>query len=186
MLIGVDITEQPDAPAASPASAATTPESAAAPPACATAGTGAQSLPQKCPHADCGQLNPPGSERCVYCNRRMDLAPAGAAALLHARINWPWVEETEIEERLIIGREAPAPVAIAARLEREFPNVSRRHAELLIDGDSLWIVDLGSANGTFVNETRLVPNQRVRLANGARLRFAANLTALVSIRNERP
>lgn len=41
-------------------------------------------------------------------------------------------------------------------------------------------------NGTFVNETQLAPNQRVRLAHGARLRFAANLTALVSIRNDRP
>lgn len=32
-----------------------------------------------CPHADCAQPNPPGSQRCVYCNRPINL-PAGEAA----------------------------------------------------------------------------------------------------------
>ncbi|MFN2526333.1 MAG: FhaA domain-containing protein [Actinomycetota bacterium] len=32
------------------------------------------------------------------------------------------------------------------------PNVSRRHAELRRDGDRWWLVDLGSTNGSTVNE----------------------------------
>ncbi|MFH1603988.1 MAG: FHA domain-containing protein [Pseudomonadota bacterium] len=190
MLIGVDITEQADASVApiAGASADATRETAATIPdtTAATASASVQPVPRRCPHADCGQLNPPGAERCVYCNRLMEDAQASDPPALRARIRWPWAEETQISDRLMIGREAPAPPALAARLEREFSNVSRRHTELVIDRDSLWIVDLGSANGTFVNDTRLTPNQRVRLANGARLRFAANLTVLVSIRDDRP
>jgi hypothetical protein len=37
-----------------------------------------------CPHADCGQRNPPGAERCVYCNRSLreeDAPPVDARPL---------------------------------------------------------------------------------------------------------
>jgi pSer/pThr/pTyr-binding forkhead associated (FHA) protein len=33
--------------------------------------------------------------------------------------------------------------------------VSRRHAELVRDGDTFTITDLGSLNGTFVNRKRI-------------------------------
>ena len=34
-----------------------------------------------CPHADCAQPNPPGTQRCLYCNRPLrDAAPAGPIA----------------------------------------------------------------------------------------------------------
>jgi len=42
-------------------------------------------------------------------------------------------------------------------------NVSRRHAELAIDGDQLIVTDLGSHNGTFVNGNRI---QQSALASG--------------------
>lgn len=180
MLFGVDITEQPDTPFETAKSETAAEDAGTAP----SPFPAAQPMPRKCPQADCGQLNPSDADRCVYCNRPMEDAQPGAA--LRARIRWPWNEETEVGERLLVGRDAPTPPNLAARLEREYSNVSRRHAELLVDQDSLWIVDLGSTNGTFVNETRLTPNQRLRLVNGARLRFAADLTALVFVRDERP
>jgi hypothetical protein len=34
---------------------------------------------QRCPYPDCAQPNPPGSERCVYCNRPLATATAAAA-----------------------------------------------------------------------------------------------------------
>ena len=49
------------------------------------------------------------------------------------------------------------------------PLLSRRHARLTIGDDHLLLEDLGSSNGTFVNEqpvtksTRLRPNESVRL-----------------------
>lgn len=52
--------------------------------------------------------------------------------------------------------------------------VGRRHARLVRrDGKLFAVEDKASANGTFVNDTRLVPLQEVEIADGARLRFGA-------------
>ena len=44
--------------------------------------------------------------------------------------------------------------------------VSRRHAQATLDGETLTIEDLGSTNGTSVNESPLVPNESVLLNQG--------------------
>jgi len=46
---------------------------------------------------------------------------------------------------------------------------SRRHARLFISDDKVWVEDLGSANGTFVNGQKI--DARVALALGDRVRF---------------
>jgi pSer/pThr/pTyr-binding forkhead associated (FHA) protein len=46
---------------------------------------------------------------------------------------------------------------------------SRRHALLSIAADSAWVQDLGSTNGTFVNDKRI--DAKVRLNNNDKLRF---------------
>ncbi|MBI3464459.1 MAG: FHA domain-containing protein [Planctomycetes bacterium] len=48
-------------------------------------------------------------------------------------------------ERLGIGRDSSNTIRL------HDTEVSRRHAELRRDGSSYWLVDLGSANGTYVN-----------------------------------
>lgn len=62
------------------------------------------------------------------------------------------------KRRVLLGRSREADVQI------EDPNVSRRHAELVQEGSSYWIVDLGSTNGTEVNGRRV---QRAQLENGS-------------------
>lgn len=63
----------------------------------------------------------------------------------------------------VIGREA------GVELHAETPLLSRQHARLTINYDHLLLEDLGSSNGTFVNDqpvveaTRLFPNQSIRL-----------------------
>src|SRR4051812_8222554 len=60
-----------------------------------------------------------------------------------------------------------------AELFFEAEEVSREHARLTVNFDHLLIEDLGSSNGTFVNDeritgpTRLWPNQKVRLGGMA-------------------
>lgn len=49
--------------------------------------------------------------------------------------------------------------------------VSRLHAALKSDGSSVSIVDLGSTNGTFLNEEHLLPNQTRVLKDGDAVRL---------------
>lgn len=53
-----------------------------------------------------------------------------------------------------------------------FPNseiVSRIHADLRIEGGAHYIEDVGSANGTYINNTPLYPGNRHRLQSGDRI-----------------
>jgi hypothetical protein len=63
----------------------------------------------------------------------------------------------------IVGREPSAGIAIGD------PAVSRRHARVLHDASGVWVEDLGSTNGTFVNGDRLL--ERHRLRDGDELKF---------------
>ena len=47
--------------------------------------------------------------------------------------------------------------------------VSRRHAQLLHEGDAWFVVDLDSTNGTYVNGTEITPHVRVPLQDGDRI-----------------
>ncbi len=66
----------------------------------------------------------------------------------------------------VIGRDPLCDVHV------EDAGLSRRHARLTINYDHSFIEDLGSSNGTFVNDnpisepTRMWPNQRIRLGAG--------------------
>ena len=52
-------------------------------------------------------------------------------------------------ERMTIGRMATAEIFV------DTPSVSRRHAELEVSGERVVLNDLGSANGTHVNDRRI-------------------------------
>ena len=78
-----------------------------------------------------------------------------------------FVLEAEDKAQFIIGRFDPDTL--------EFPNVdldeeggldkgvSRRHAAIIQTQDSLYLVDLQSTNGTFLNQERLTPLQPYKL-----------------------
>ena len=61
----------------------------------------------------------------------------------------------------ILGREGTGVIALDCEM------VSRRHARVMIDEGGAWIEDLGSKNGTYVNERRTAA--RVTLSDGARV-----------------
>jgi two-component system, cell cycle response regulator len=63
----------------------------------------------------------------------------------------------------VIGRETRADLVIPR------DSVSRQHAQLVCDRDgNWWVQDLGSTNGTFINEERV---ERRTLSDGDQLRF---------------
>ena len=61
----------------------------------------------------------------------------------------------------ILGREGHGVIVL------DCERVSRRHARITIDQDGMWIEDLRSKNGTYVNERRIAA--RVTLSDGARV-----------------
>ena len=65
---------------------------------------------------------------------------------------------------LVVGRSSKVGLSLAS------DKVSNRHAELFARGSGLWIRDLGSTNGTFVNFHRL--DGEVELREGDILSFA--------------
>jgi len=140
--------------------------------------------PGCCPYPDCGASNPIGAELCAYCFRPLNMTGAASSTLpiSSAVICWPWGEEIILTGELRIGREPPASAAMASKLEREYVNVSRRHAEFIFNDNILMVRDLGSLNGTFVNDQPIKANQLVTLANGDRVRFAAHLTATITLK----
>ncbi len=80
----------------------------------------------------------------------------------------------EIEE-LVIGREDPktgeAPEINLSSHQGLEKGVSRRHASILRKDGSLYLVDKGSANGTFLNGQRLVAEQPRVLRDGDDVRL---------------
>jgi TolB protein len=59
--------------------------------------------------------------------------------------------------------------------------VSRRHAELSKTDGRWFVCDLGSANGTFVNDGQLAPNERLPLNAGDRVRFGPRTECLFNL-----
>lgn len=74
-------------------------------------------------------------------------------------------------ERLTIGRAPTHAITL------DDPEVSRDHAALTV-GAVTWIEDLGSANGTFVNDERLPPKTPKSLAPGHSFRIGKTMFAL--------
>ncbi len=135
---------------------------------------------QICPDPGCGAENPPGNDRCLYCNTALHgAAPRcpspGAASMADASptLQWPWGTEG-LAERLPVGRDPDFCPDLSGRLAA-YPNVSNCHAELRFVGGRIRVTDLGSTNGTFLNGRRLAPHQAETVHHGDELRFARDL-----------
>jgi pSer/pThr/pTyr-binding forkhead associated (FHA) protein len=75
--------------------------------------------------------------------------------------------EILVEGDTFVGRESDNAIVVADG------GASRRHARLLRTGRSLEVTDLGSGNGTFVNDVRLAANVAHRVRQGDRIRFGS-------------
>ena len=72
-----------------------------------------------------------------------------------------------IDGKIIIGRHPACDFVIA--INDKNIGISGRHASIVADGNSAWLEDLGSTNGTYVQGQRIA--QRTRLAAGERFRL---------------
>lgn len=102
-------------------------------------------------------------------------------APLQAVIEWPWGVTTELTERLNIGRDHPF-CPFAGELY-PYTHVSRRHAELTACSEGVWVRDLRSRNGTFVNDEELPKGQAYLVDTDARIRFGPYCVVLLKLKS---
>lgn len=74
-------------------------------------------------------------------------------------------QEIAITDDFLVGRHQDADLVLQAA------EVSRKHAALLLKMQQLWVQDLGSSNGTFVNDLRI--EQETQLHEGDIVQFAS-------------
>ncbi len=53
--------------------------------------------------------------------------------------------------------------------------VSRKHLSIMSEGDVFFVVDLGSSNGSFINEERLIPGKRAEFTSFFPIRLGQNV-----------
>lgn len=63
----------------------------------------------------------------------------------------------------MIGRDPSCQICLPA----DTKGISRRHCQLVIQGDDLILMDLGSTYGTFIHEKQVPPNTPVKLHTGS-------------------
>ncbi|MDT7809311.1 MAG: hypothetical protein QOJ70_3124 [Acidobacteriota bacterium] len=120
---------------------------------------------------------------CPHCGARQPIAAASAslrAARATARLVVTGTTELDAtfllnKETNLVGRTDPQsnifPDIDLSRFDPE-TKISRRHARVWREGDTFLVEDLGSVNGTVVNDAvRLGPRQPRPLADGDRLRL---------------
>jgi eukaryotic-like serine/threonine-protein kinase len=121
---------------------------------------------------------------CAHCGARQPLSGVGSSAMLHAvrpTAKLVVAGTTELDASFILqkdsnllGRTDPHsnifPEIDLSRFDPE-TKVSRRHARIWLEGETFLVEDLGSVNGTVINDSvRLAPRQPRVLDSGDKLR----------------
>lgn len=121
---------------------------------------------------------------CAHCGARQPLGALGSSALLHTprpTAKLVVAGTTELDASFILqkdsnllGRTDPHsnifPEIDLSRFDPE-TKVSRRHARIWLEGETFLVEDLGSVNGTVINDSvRLAPRQPRVLDSGDKLR----------------
>ena len=76
-------------------------------------------------------------------------------------------QEINVERDMLVGRHQDAEILLQST------DISRKHAALLFRDDHIWVKDLKSTNGTFVNGERVEQEQEMELHDGDMLQFAS-------------
>src|SRR5271165_1165975 len=75
------------------------------------------------------------------------------------------------DKQILIGRSSDLDMVLVEDM------VSRKHARIQTQGEQIWIEDLGSTNGTFVNGEKI---KRARLKEGDRVLIGTSILKVIS------
>lgn len=120
----------------------------------------------------CGSANQGKAHFCGHCGASLAGRPSGKLQVLGPNgVLW---ERRILENPFNIGRRSLSR-QIFPHLDLTYNDpaayVSRQHARIMADAGGYFIEDLGSANGTFLNDRRLPAGVPTRLRNGDRVRI---------------
>jgi hypothetical protein len=99
--------------------------------------------------------------------------PGAGSVKAAAMLIWPWGASTAVDRVLRIGRD-PEFSPFARQLWAD-ARISRRHAELDPQAQSVLLRDLGASNGTYIDDQPLAYGGSVLLSADAALTFGTNL-----------
>jgi two-component system response regulator GlrR len=105
-----------------------------------------------------------------------------ATTALRHRVRLMWTDasgghETELDGRMVVGSAADSAIVV------DDPTVSRIHAEFDSREDGLWLRDLGSRNGTFINGVQISLG---RVPDGGGVRVGATLLSAQRDKTPKP
>jgi len=106
--------------------------------------------------------------------------PAIESPPLRAVVEWPWGFSMALVDRLKIGRDHR--FCIFASELQPYLHVSRKHAELTPCPEGVWVRDLRSRNGTFVNDEEIPKGQAYLVDSDATIRFGPHCVLLLKIK----
>jgi serine/threonine protein kinase/ribosomal protein L40E len=120
----------------------------------------------------CGTSNQTKAHFCGKCGASLAGRPAGKLQVLGPNgVLW---ERRVLENPFNVGRRSLSR-QVFPHLDLTYNDpaayVSRQHARIVADAGGYFLEDLGSANGTFLNDRRLPPSVPTRLRNGDRVRI---------------
>lgn len=95
-------------------------------------------------------------------------------------VEWPWGFAMDLTDCLKIGRDHR--FCIFATELQPYLHVSRKHAELTRCPEGVWVRDLKSRNGTFVNEDQLPSGQAFLVDSDATIRFGPHCVLQIKIK----
>jgi hypothetical protein len=127
----------------------------------------------------CGERLPrPGDRICLSCGYEIATGRPEAGRVVGLLVSFSTGQlRVAPGEELPLGRD---PSYASAPTLSRFDNVSRRHATVMVDpAGAGWVRDDHSTNGTFVDDERVPPGDRLALPDGARLRLASDIVAVV-------
>lgn len=127
----------------------------------------------------CGTENLPNTLFCEECGEPLMGRNKKKLTVRLISLTEGWEVRLLVEDDAIIGREDPLSgfkphldLSDKGGLEK---GISRKHLRLFRQGDRLYAEDLGSSNGSFINNRRLSPFVPEPIASGDELRLGGEI-----------
>lgn len=126
----------------------------------------------------CGAPNRGGARFCGHCGTRLGHQPQAVLTLVEpAPARWEYPLHRSV---VLVGRRGGAlPVDLDVGYYDPEGYVSRNHARVMAFQGRYHVMDVGSANGTYVNGQRLEARRPRLLASGDRIRIGQVVLAFL-------